>query len=61
MGIAIVFGLITGCIIKCFYHFESNEFYQDEIYFEEAENENLVDRKDRAQITLNAKNENIAL
>lgn len=34
MGIGIVFGLLAGVVIYQFYHFESNDLFDDSYYFE---------------------------
>lgn len=37
IGIAIVTGVISGFVLKCFYTYRSKEFFNDGVYFEEAE------------------------
>lgn len=42
LGIAVVFGVLAGLIIRCFYKFLNEELFEDHVYFEvPAEDENV--------------------
>lgn len=34
LGIGLVFGLVAGLVISCFYKFKNEEFFEDKLYFE---------------------------
>ena len=51
MGIAIVFGVVAGYIIKLVYKFTPEEFNRDEIYFDHAvDNEYEFKNPESAQV-----------